>query len=60
MGALGDLEAVVLCEAGILSVAVAFLERGLEFLVIDVADALVEKQREDVLLVVAGIDGAAQ
>ena len=59
MGALGDLEAVVLCEAGILPVAVAFFQRGLKLLVVDIADALVEEQREDVLLVVAGVDGAA-
>ena len=55
-----NLEAVVLREVGELLVPTGFRQRGLRLLVEDVAEALVEQQREDELLVVARVDGAAQ
>ena len=55
-----DLEAVVLREGGELRVTAGLRQRRLGLLVEDVAQALVEQQREDELLVVAGVDGAAQ
>ena len=55
-----DLEAVVLRVGGERRVAAGFRQRGLRLLVEDIAQALEEQQREDELLVVAGVDGAAQ
>ena len=60
MGLGRNLEAVVLRVGGELRVAAGFLQRGLRLLVEDVAEALVEQQREDELLVVARVDGPAQ
>jgi hypothetical protein len=54
------LEAVVLGEQGEVLVAAGVAQGGDGLLVEDIAEALVEKQREDELLVVAGVDGAAQ
>ena len=59
VAAVGDGEAVVLGEVGEFLVAV-HLHRGGVLLVVDVGDPLQEDQREDVLLVVAGVDEAAQ
>lgn len=53
-------EAVELRAAGVVLVAMALLQRLGVFLVIDVADALEEEQREDELLVVAGINVPAE
>ena len=55
-----NLEAVVLREEGELLVAAGLGQRGLRLLVVHVAEPLEEQQREDELLVVAGVDGAAQ
>src|SRR5690606_10602059 len=57
--ALGDHEAVVGGVGGIALVP-GFIERLLVILVPDVGQAFEEQQWEDVLLVVAGIDEAAQ
>jgi hypothetical protein len=58
--ALRDLEAVVLGELGIGEIAVGIAQGRLIFLVPDIRDALEEEQREDELLVVAGVDQPAQ
>ena len=55
-----NLEAVVLRVGGELRVAAGLRQRGLRLLVEDIAQALVEQQREDELLVVAGVNRAAQ
>ena len=60
MGFLRDLKAVVFRVGGELRVAAGLLQRDLRLLIEHVAQALVEQQREDELLVVAGINGAAQ
>jgi len=60
MGVRGDLEPVLLPPGRVALVAARFPARGLRCFVENVAEALVEQQREDELLVVAGIDGAAQ
>ncbi len=57
---LRDKEAVELGAAGVVLVAIALGERLGEFLVVDIADALEEEQREDELLVVPGIDVPAE
>jgi hypothetical protein len=57
---LRDLEAVVLGELGIRKIAVGIGQGRLIFLVPDIRDALEEEQREDELLVVAGVDQPAQ
>src|SRR5690349_11189572 len=59
MRAVGDHEAVVGGVGGIALVA-GLIERLLVILVPDIGQAFEEHQREDVLLVVAGIDEAAQ
>ena len=59
MRAFGDDEAVI-GRGGCVAFVVGFVERILEILVPDVGEAFEEHQREDVLLVVAGIDEAAQ
>jgi hypothetical protein len=56
----GNLEAVILGELGIGEIAIGVGQGGLVFLVPDIGDALEEQQREDELLVVAGVDQAAQ
>ena len=53
-----DLEAVVLRESGEVCVAAGLGQGGLRLLVEDIAQPLVEQQRKDELLVVAGVDGA--
>src|SRR5688500_5663164 len=55
-----NLEAVVLREEGELLIPVRLGQRGLRPLVEHVAQALVEQQRKDELLVVASVNGAAQ
>ena len=60
MRAFRNLEAVVFGELGIGQVAAGFREGRLILLVPDIRDALEEQQREDELLVVAGVDEAAQ
>ena len=60
MGVGRNLEAVVLREQGELLVPAGFGQRGLRLFVEDIAQPLVEQQREDELLVVASIDSAAQ
>ena len=57
--AVGDGEAVVLGQVGEFFVAVD-LQRGRVLLVVHVGDPLQEDQRKDELLVVAGVDEAAQ
>ena len=57
---LRDEEAVELGAAGVVLVAIALGEGLGELFVVDVADALEEEQREDELLVVAGINVATQ
>ena len=57
---LRDLEAVLFGQRGVFLIAAGFLQRIGQFLVIHVAQALVEQQREDELLVVPGVDVAAQ
>ena len=56
MGVLRDLEAVLFGKRGVFLIAAGLLQRIGQLLVIDVAQALVEQQREDELLVVAGVD----
>src|SRR2546430_9953254 len=46
----GHLETVVLGEGGVVDVSVRLFERGRKLLVVDVANALEEQQREDVAL----------
>jgi len=55
-----NLESVVLREEGEEQVALGFAEGGLGLLVIDVAETLVEKEREDELLVVPRVDRTTQ
>ena len=57
--AVGDREAIVGRGAGVRLVA-GLVERGLILLVPHVGEPLEEEQREDVLLVVAGVDQASQ
>ena len=52
----GYLETVVLIEGGIFQIAIAFLQGFFVFLIVHIANALVEQEREDVLLIVAGIN----
>ena len=59
MAAIGDGEAVVLGEVGEFFVAVD-LHRGGVLFVVDVGDPLEEDEREDVLLVVPGVDEATK
>ena len=60
MGLGGNLKAVVLRVGGKFGIAAGLGQRRLGFLVEDITQALVEEQREDELLVVPGINGAAQ
>ena len=60
VGVLRDLEAVLFGKRGVFLIAAGFLQRIGQFLVVHIAQALVEQQREDELLVVPGVDGAAQ
>src|SRR4029453_8306540 len=55
-----NLEAVVLWEEGELLILIGLGQPGPRLFVEHVAQALVEQQRKDKLLVVASIDGAAQ
>jgi hypothetical protein len=55
-----DLEAVLLRKHGVFLITAGLLQRFGQFLVIDIAQALVEQQREDELLVVTGVDIATQ
>src|SRR5215831_17895330 len=55
-----NLEAMVLWEEGELLIPIGLGQRGPRLLVEHVAQALVEQQRKDELLVVASVDGAAQ
>jgi hypothetical protein len=52
VGVLRDLEAVLFRKRGVFLIAAGLLQRIGQLLVIDVAQALVEQQREDELLVV--------
>ena len=60
MRAFRNLEAVVFGELGIGQVAIRVGQRRMVFLAPDIGDALEKQQREDELLVVAGVDEAAQ
>ena len=55
-----DLETVVLAIGSEGSVAARFFECSLCLLVKHIADAFIEQEREDELLVVAGVNGPAQ
>ena len=55
-----NLEAVVLRVGGEVRVAAGLRQRSLRLLIEHVAETLVEQQRENELLVVAGINGPAQ
>ena len=50
------LETVILIESCIFQIAIAFLQGFFVFLIVHIANALVEQEREDVLLIVAGIN----
>ena len=60
MGLRRDLETVVLWVSGEVVVAAGFLQCSLRLLVEHIAQAFVKQQREDELLVVAGVNGSAQ
>ena len=60
MRARRDLEAVVFGKGGVSYIPAGFIQRALVLLVKDIAEALVEQQRKDELLVVARIDDPAQ
>jgi hypothetical protein len=55
-----DLEAMILWKHREGFVSARFLQRGLNLFVEDIAEALVEQQREDELFVVPRVDGSPQ
>ena len=60
MSAVGDGEAVVFRQVGQYRRSPYIFERGSVLFVVDIREALQEHQREDELLVVAGVDEAAE
>ena len=60
MGLAWDLESVIFRVGGESLVAAGFRQRSRGLLIKDIAEALEEQQREDELLVVAGINGSTQ
>jgi hypothetical protein len=54
------LEAVVLRESGELHIPTRLLHRRCGFLVVNITKTLEEQEREDELLVITGVDMAAQ
>lgn|GEM_PF-6571725 len=60
MGFGRNLETVVFREGRKVFITTGFLQGNAGFLVVDIAKALIEKQREYELLVIAGVDGSPQ
>ena len=55
-----NLKTVLFGQGGIFLIPVRFLQRGGKLLIIHITKALIEQQRENILLVVSGVDIAAQ
>src|SRR3989338_9115475 len=60
MRSLWNLETVILGKFSKLQVSTGFFQRVLVFLIVNIADTLIEQKRKYVLLIISGIDQAAQ